>query len=103
MLSYGIMTMVFLFTSIAVFNIGAVVLKVIFPKQNYSWAIMFVGFIIESIILRIAVGGPKKMIVGNIPNNDAFFLVIVTFATIVAIGVVQKIGNRSKKSEKKSK
>ena len=102
MLSYGFITLFFLIIGFVAFNLGAIALKVIFPKQNWSWAILAVGFVVESTVLKVANGGMKKFFTGDIPNNDAFLLVIVTISSIVAIAVVHTVTNKLKAKKEKA-
>ena len=99
MLDYGFLTLLLLIVSIVVFNLGAIAAKVFYPKQNWSWALLAGGLIVESKILKVANGGMKKFFTGDIPNDDAFLLVIVTVVSIIAMVVVHKIGNKAKKEK----
>ena len=91
---FGIVLVFFLF--VIVCNLGSIALKVIFPKQNWSWALLFGGFFFEGAVLRAAKGGFKKFFTGDIPNEDAFLLVIITVISIVALVAVHKIANKAK-------
>ena len=99
MLTYNIGIILVLIVFVVACNLGSIALKVLFPKQNWSWALLFFGFFMESAILRMAKGGFKKFFTGDIPNDDAFLLVIVTVISIVALVIVQKIANRAKKAK----
>ena len=99
MLDYGFFTLLLLIVSVVAFNVVPIALKVLFPEHNWPWALLALGLIVETFILRIA--NSKNLLTGDVPNDDALLLVIVTAVSIAAMAIVQKIVGKSKKGKGK--